>query len=116
MTSQFKKATIETIGGGAIPELFQRELQAVLANIADQNTPSATARSITIKVIIKPTADRDSGSVEVRCQASMPSVKPVAASMFFGREGGKLVGLTHNPKQMDMFEPKVVEMGGGVNA
>lgn len=112
MAGQFKKVTLTTIAGGAIDELFKKEFETVVNNIADINAPAKATRKITIEVVIKPTDDRDMGSVEVRCHSKIASTKPVAASMFFAKEGGKPVAYQNDPKQPDLFNENVVGMKG----
>lgn len=101
--SQLKKATLQTIGGGAIPELFQRELDVVMANIMDPNTPAKASRRITLTVTIKPNQNREEGGVEIKCASTLPGVRTVESSVFFGKEGAKAIALAHDPKQADLF-------------
>ena len=57
--------TLDTLGGGALSELFTAELNRVLANIADPNTDEKAKRSISINVTLKPNRDRDIADVEL---------------------------------------------------
>ncbi len=56
--------SITSICGGAVPEIFQRELYEVLKNIADPNTNPEKTRTITLKFIFKPTEDMSSASID----------------------------------------------------
>ena len=103
---QYKKATLETLAGGAVAELFARELDTVTKNIADINTAAKASRTITLQVTIKPTEDREMAAVDVKCASKCPSVKPAATSMFFGKEGGKPMAYTHDPRQDDLFHER----------
>ena len=58
---------ISTVNDGAIPEGFGIELQKVLANIADINTPATATRSVTLTLILKPHSDRTVIETEFKC-------------------------------------------------
>ena len=51
--------TLDTIGGGALVELFDAELSRILSNITDPNTDTTTKRVMTIQVKFKPNRDRE---------------------------------------------------------
>ena len=93
-----QKVTLETLANGAVPELFQRELDEVLKNIADVNTAPDAARSITIKIKFKPSKQRDMSAVEIHCKAELPGAEPASAALFFGKESGKLAAFQNDPQ------------------
>lgn len=97
-----KKVNLQNIGNGVVGELFDREMQAVLKNIEDINTPAVEARKISIEIAIKPTEDRDMGMVTVKCQSKLAKVKPAVSAIFVGKEGGKLHAYSSDPKQEEM--------------
>ena len=45
-----QRVTLDTIGGGALVELFALEMSRVLENIADPNTETTAKRTITLQV------------------------------------------------------------------
>ena len=45
-----KRLDLQTVADGALPELFERELNAVLMNIDDVNTDPKKKRRITIEI------------------------------------------------------------------
>jgi len=96
--------TLDTIGGGALRELFAAELARVLANIADPNTDTGAKRSITIAVSFKPNRDRDVADVELRCQSKLAGIASVSTQVFVGRAGGKLVAVENDPRQAALFD------------
>lgn len=114
---ELKQVTLEEIGGGVVPELFDHELGRVLANIDDPNTDASKPREIVVKVRFAPSADRESASVVVAVASKLVGVKPAVTSVFIGREGGRLVAFTRNPRQAELpLDGKVLEMkkkGGG---
>lgn len=111
-----QSVTLDTIGSGALGELFQAELARVLANIADPNTDDKTSRSITMKVAFKPNRDRDEADVEITCSSKLAGIMKVSTHLFVGRQAGKLVAVENNPKQDGLFDqprPTPVAAFGG---
>jgi hypothetical protein len=97
-------ARLETLAGGAIPELFEAELERVLANIADINTDPAQKRSITLTVTFKPGAKRETADVQVKCGSKTAAMLTVNTQLFMGRYGGKLVAVENDPRQGGLFD------------
>lgn len=64
--SEVRPLTLDTICEGGVPEVFERELRAVLNNIADPNTEAEKVRGITLKFSFRPTEDRLGASVTLR--------------------------------------------------
>lgn len=107
--------TLDNIGGGALAELFNRELATVLANIADPNTNEKAKRSIVITVALKPKG-RDQADVELTCVAKLAPVAKVDTTVFMGRSNGKLVAVENDPRQSNLFDPPVPASTGTVAA
>lgn len=95
------KVSLSTLARGAAIERFDDELQRVLNNIIDPNTTEG-AREITLKVKIKPDADRVTGSVQVVCQSKVCPSRPCSTLIYIGKERGKGVAFEHNPEQLQM--------------
>lgn len=96
--------TIYTIGNGVLGELFDRELERVVADILDLNSEADAARSITIKVAIKPDENRNFGQVGISVASSLGKPKPVGSTMWFGRKNGKIIAVENQPSQAEMFD------------
>lgn len=100
---QQTEVTLAGLANGGAVELFDRELARVLANIADPNTEPKTVRKITVEVFIKPQEDRESGQIAVRVASKLAPNKPMASTVYMGQQGGRLVAVTIDPRQHDMF-------------
>lgn len=99
--------TLDTIGGGALAELFAAELTRILGNIADPNTDPTTKRVITFTVSFKPKSDRDVADVELKCSSKLAGIMTVQTQLFMGRHQGKLIAVENDPRQSRLFdEPK----------
>lgn len=96
--------TLDTLGGGALAELFSEDLARVLANINDPNTDEKAKRSITMTVTFTPNKDRDQADISIFCSAKLAGIPKVSSQVFIGRQAGKLVAVEHNPKQSDLFD------------
>lgn len=97
--------TLDTIGGGALAELFAAELTRVLANIADPNTDPEIKRAIGITVSFKPNRERDVADVKLTCTSKLAGIMTVSTQVFMGRSGGKLVAVENDPRQSNLFDP-----------
>lgn len=105
-----KEITIETIGGGALPELFAREITRVLNNIDDPNTDPEKARKVTLDVVFRPSKSRDTATVVVSAKSSLAPPMPIANAVYISREAGKIVAYGRDPNQQDLQWNKVVEL------
>lgn len=56
--NNFEKASLSSIGGGLAIKQFDYQLQQAIDNCNDPNTDPAAVRTVTLKVTIKPSADR----------------------------------------------------------
>jgi methyl coenzyme M reductase subunit C-like uncharacterized protein (methanogenesis marker protein 7) len=115
--TELTHVTIETIGGGVIPELFDREIAAILENIADPNTTTKKAREIDIKIKITPQEGREVAFVEVSCNSKLAGVDPKGSAIYIARQQGALVALVKDPRQETLkFDGPEVISGGQPNA
>lgn len=95
--------SLATICHGSVPEIFERELNEVLKNIADPNTAPEKARSITLRFTVKPTEDRSGADIDFSCRSSLQPVKLVKSRMFLSRHTGLLKAYAQDQRQVQMF-------------
>lgn len=95
--------TLVTICGGAAFEVFQRELQEVLDNIADVNTEATKTRKVSLVFEIKPSKTRRTGDVTFTCNSKLAAVEPVQSTIFIGTDAGKTVAFTEDVRQEQLF-------------
>jgi hypothetical protein len=100
-----------TINDGALIEAFEIELQKVLVNIADANTPATATRSLTLQLVLKPHADRVVILSEVHCKSSLAPIEKHEAKIYLGKSTeGDLVAFDGDPRQMSLWtSPKVAK-------
>lgn len=96
--------TLDTIGGGALSELFAAELSRILSNITDPNTDPKTKRVITLTVKFTPNRDRDVADVELACSSKLAGIMTVSTQLFLGKHKGQLVAVESDPRQSDLFD------------
>lgn len=96
--------SIGTIAGGAISELFDRELERIVENILDLNTEATAIREIDIKVKIKPDENRNFGAVSVVVTSKTGSPKGVGTMFYFGKRGGHGIAVENDPNQRSLFD------------
>jgi hypothetical protein len=97
--------TLQTICHGGVPEIFERELRDVLANIADPNTHPEKVRTITLKFAFKPQEDRSGAVIDFSCKAALQPVKTVKSQMFLSRHTGALRAYAQDARQVALFDP-----------
>ncbi len=119
MDSRMTGVTLDTIGGGALSELFAAELSRILSNITDPNTDSKTKRVMTLTVKFKPNRDRDVADVELTCSSKLAGIMTVSTQLFVGKHKGQLVAVESDPRQSGLFDQEerrlaaVAEFGNG---
>ncbi len=86
--------------GGAV-ERFDDELKRVLANIKDPNT-TLEARTITLKVSIKPDKDRDFSVNKITISSKVAPPAPIETKMFIAETPKGTVATEYNPKQPEL--------------
>lgn len=96
--------TLDTIGGGALAELFGAELARILQNIADPNTDATSKRVITFTVSFKPKSDREVADVELKCSSKLAGIMTVQTQLFMGKHQGKLIAVENDPRQSKLFD------------
>ncbi|MHC1697750.1 MAG: hypothetical protein AB9919_06780 [Geobacteraceae bacterium] len=89
------------LGHGAAIERFDDEWSRLLSNLVDPNTTEA-ARTITLKVKVKPNKERSCASVDVACVSTLAPTVPFSTQMFVAQGVGKCVAVEHNPEQLRM--------------
>lgn len=94
---------IGNICGGAVPELFEREVQQLMKNVGDLNTDPEAKRSITFEFHFKPSPDRKSAVVKLTCKAKHAGVNSVAGSVFMTTAHGQVLAFTEDPRQSRLF-------------
>jgi hypothetical protein len=89
---------------GAYVELFDEALRKIYANIDDVNTEPKAARSITLKLSIKPSADRKTLTIVPDISVKLAAMKKVEHTLFMVRERtGEPAAVEDNSTQDEMF-------------
>lgn len=74
--------SVETMANGALIERIQEEIGKAIANIVDPNTPTKKARTVTMKMTIKPNEQRNMAEVSVTTSSTLCSPVPVEAGRY----------------------------------
>ncbi len=104
----YEEVSLESLKGGALPEMWHNELTAVLKNIADVNTELKFKRSIMLKVEFSPHEDRRAIAVKISTTTKLAPKQSEETFIFAGKEKGKSVAYENNPDQQELglAEPK----------
>lgn len=94
---------LTTICHGGVPEVFDRELRAVLANITDPNTDAEKTRKITITFTFTPHEDRSGAAVFFTCKAAVQPATVAKSQVFLSRHTGQLKAYGSDARQTALF-------------
>lgn len=86
---QIEEVSLSSLSCGVADELFAREFEKVLENIADPNTSPSETRTITLVVKVKPNDGRENGSVSVQAFSKLSRVVEHKDPIYFSRQAGK---------------------------
>lgn len=100
----YEVIALDTLNGGQVVALFDRELEKILENIADENTPEKATRSLKIEIKIKPEEGRESAVVEVSAQSKLAAVKPSKSFAVFAYDGDRVTAYQSDPTQLKLGE------------
>ena len=89
-----ERVSLSSINSGAALDLFEEEFQALLKNLADENTSPTKMRTITLKFSVKPTENRDSATTMVEISHSFAPMKPHVGMVVFSSDGNKTEAFT----------------------
>lgn len=102
------KLSFSTLAGGGVEEKLQYALKEVAANIADPNTDAKKARSITMKITLKPNESRQIANAEIDVKTSLVSPMGISTTLLIDRdEKGQAVASEmygKDPNQGVMFD------------
>lgn len=93
---------LSTIAEGAVEEVWQAEVERVLANIDDQNTDWKAKRTITLVFEFVPDEERRIAALGIRASSKLAGIKGRATLVYLGRQGGKLIAV-EAAHQEDLF-------------
>lgn len=94
---------LSNICGGALPELFERELQAVVANIADPNADPKKKRAISVEFTFTPFKDRSGAQVDMRVVSKLSGNELVTSNFFIHKTAEKTYALPRDARQQEFF-------------
>ncbi len=117
MSGEF--VTLSTLGGGVAEELFGVELERVIDNILDPNADPKKARTITLKIKIKPgQSDPAACTAEITCSSTIAPSAPFETMLVVGQDGDRaaaseVVQQSIFGEQVDQKTGEIVAIAGG---
>jgi len=100
---QTETVSLDNICGGAAKELFDHEMERILANIADINTDADKRRRITLQFDFKPLPDRTGASISFSVNSKPAPVAQVKSTIFLIRKDGKLAAYSADVNQGHLY-------------
>ncbi len=99
---ELPRLTLDNLAAGAVRELFEQELDRVLANILDPNTPATAKRSIRLDITIEPNEARNACSTGVEASSKLAPFKGAGGVIFVGRRKGQPIALVNDMEQTQL--------------
>lgn len=90
---------LDELGGGAVKEKLDLAWEELIDSVTDPNVETKAARSLTIKVTVKPNGDRNLCSTSVQVSTSLPPSNPVETAIVLGTVQGKTVAKEYVAEQ-----------------
>ena len=95
---------IGNINDGAMIDGFAIAFGKALENIADPNTPATATREVTLKLVLKPHADRTQIDTEFKVSSKLASIETHKSKCFLGvNDEGGFVAYVSDPRQMPLW-------------
>jgi hypothetical protein len=85
MSSMYEEVSIASLSSGAVVEMVDAAIAKVVENIADLNTDAKATRSITLKITIKPDAERVLLATAIVCKTTMAPDRGIATVLHCAR-------------------------------
>lgn len=76
--------SVENMCNGGLVERIHEELQRVVANIVDVNTPAKKPRKVKMEITIRPNEHRNMAEVLVKTSSCLQSPEPIETSIYIG--------------------------------
>lgn len=103
MSDEEKKISLVNLKGGAVVEMFDRCLDAILKNLSDPNTEPKARREIVLKAVFQATEDRAVIGMNISCTPKLTAQRPLITTAFI--RGGEMI--ENKPRQMGIFTDNV---------
>lgn len=95
---------IDNICGGALREVFERELREILKNIKDPNTPAQAKRTMSFTLTFKPFVDRSGAEIELRPKHTVAPLDAVRGNIYVsGQSSADVKAYPRDPRQDVLF-------------
>lgn len=83
--------SLETLKQGACIEMFNKQLETVIADIDNPNSKADATRVITLTVKIKPDKNRAHASTVIECSSKLAPARSEDTTLYFGLQDGVTV-------------------------
>lgn len=80
---------LNELANGALKEQFEECWAELIENVIDPNVPTAPARTLTIKITVKPNGERSLCSTKFQVTTSLPGIECGETSVSIGTVNGK---------------------------
>ena len=77
---------LNTLGGGALQNRFNKEMEKVVKNMKDPNTPYKDTRKITITLTFKQDEDRNAAACTVEVSSKLAKAKSFETNFGIGQD------------------------------
>lgn len=90
---------INELASGAVKEKIDLAWEELIDNLTDPNVETKAARTMTIKLTVKPNGERNFCTTMVQVSTSLPPTNPVETAIVLGTVQGKPVAKEYVTEQ-----------------
>lgn len=101
MMSEYTPVSLETLGHGAAKELFEAELERVMANVIDPNVKAYAMRGVTLDLKIKPRQIDGMIVIDyvITAKSKLASSEGFESRMYVAKKSGKAQAFEQKPQE-----------------
>jgi hypothetical protein len=97
--------TLNNVSNGALEDLFQRELQKVMANIASDEVPATSVRKIILEIKFTPSQNRTEIVTAATAISKCPEANGAVMGLIYAAAvDGELIAISKNPTQLSLAD------------
>ena len=98
-----EKTTLINIGGGRAQDVFARELETVLENIADPRTPAKAKRSIVLTITFEPTETRGQLMTSIRAKSKIAKPGESKTLVWASLQDDGIAAFNQDPSEQNLL-------------
>lgn len=106
MRDEMFEVNIGNLNNGKVVEAIHHAIEKVIANIRDPNTNPEQKRTLTLKLVWKPSRERDYAKVLAKVETNLAGLEPTEGSVHISGINGQVHAYIRDIAQDELFNEK----------